>query len=337
MQALYLLALEPVAETTADRNSYGFRLERATRDAAEQCFKALGRKASPKYVLEADITGCFDNISHEWMLTHIPTDKEMLQKWLKAGFVWKLKLYPTEAGTPPGGIISPTLANMTLNGMERLLTDHFGKKGSKKAKRYQVNLIRYADDFVVTGASPETLEKAKALIEEFLKERGLALSPEKTRIVHIEEGFDFLGWSIRKYDGKLLIKPAKKNVQAFLRKIREEIKQLRQAKQEDVIYKLNPIIRGWAEYHKNQVARETFVKVDHVICKRLWQWARRRHPNKGARWIKERYFVHRGPRDWVFGTKVKDDKGNEKWVSLRKAADTPIKRHVKIRGEANPA
>lgn len=336
MQALYLLALEPVAETMADRNSYGFRPERATRDAAEQCFTALGRKASPKYVLEADITGCFDNISHEWMLNHIPMDKEMLRKWLKAGFVWKQKLYPTEAGTPQGGIISPKLANMTLDGMERMLTDHFGEKGSRKAKRNMVNLIRYADDFVVTGASSEVLEKAKALIEEFLKERGLALSPEKTKIVHIEEGFDFLGWNVRSYDGKLLIKPAKKNVQTFLRKIRGEIKQRKQAKQEDVIYKLNPIIRGWAEYHKNQVAKETFSKVDDVILKQLWQWACRRHPSKGLRWIKERYFIQRSTRNWVFGTKVKDDKGNEKWVSLRKAADTPIKRHVKIRGEANP-
>lgn len=339
MQALYLLALEPVAETTADWNSYGFRPERATRDAAGQCFITLSRKVSPRYVLEADITGCFDHISHDWMLNHIPMDKGMLRKWLKSGFVWKKKLYPTEAGTPQGGIISPTLANMTLDGMERLLISRFGIKRGKRgisANPDKVNLIRYADDFVVTGASVEALEKAKALIEEFLKERGLALSPEKTRIVHIEEGFDFLGWNVRKYDGKLLIKPAKKNVQAFLRKIRGEIKRMKQAKQEDVIHKLNPIIRGWAEYHKNQVAKETFGKADSVIWKQLWSWACRRHPNKGLRWIKDRYYLDRGLRNWVFGVKVKDDDGKEKRIALRKASDTPIRRHIKVKSEANP-
>jgi RNA-directed DNA polymerase len=336
MQALYLLALEPVAETTADPNSYGFRPERASRDAIKQCFIALARKHSPQWVLDADISGCFDNISHDWMLANIPMDKAILQKWLKSGFVWQGQLFPTEAGTPQGGIISPTLANMTLDGMEQILAEHFGAKQSWKAKRNKVNIIRYADDFIITGASKEVLEKVKALIEEFLKERGLTLSPEKTKIVHIEEGFDFLGWNVRKYDGKLLIKPAKKNVKAFLQKVRGVIKQAKTAKQETVIAMLNPIIRGWANYHQNQVAKETFDKVDYVIWRQLWRWACRRHPNKPLKWIKDRYFVRHGERVWVFGTKVTGEDGKERLVKLAMASDTPIRRHTKIKGEANP-
>jgi RNA-directed DNA polymerase len=336
MQALHLLALEPIAETTADPNSYGFRPGRASRDAIVQCFNALAKKCSPQWVLDADISGCFDNISHDWMLANIQMDKAILQKWLKSGFVWQGQLFPTEAGTPQGGIISPTLANMTLDGMERILAKHFGAKRSIKAKRNKVNMIRYADDFIITGASKEVLEKVKELIEEFLKERGLTLSPEKTKIVHIEEGFDFLGWNVRKYDGKFLIKPAKKNVRAFLQKVREIIKQAKTAKQETVIEKLNPIIRGWANYHQNQVAKETFIKVDYVIWQQLWQWACRRHPNKPLKWIKDRYFIQQGGRNWAFGMKVKGEDGKERLVKLALASDTPIRRHTKIKGEANP-
>jgi RNA-directed DNA polymerase len=336
MQALHLLALEPIAETTADPNSYGFRPERASRDAIEQCFIALAKKHSPQWVLDADISGCFDNISHDWMLANIPMDKAILRKWLKSGFVWQGQLFPTEAGTPQGGIISPTLANMTLDGMERILAKHFGAKRSIKAKRNKVNMIRYADDFIITGASKEVLEKVKELIEEFLKERGLTLSPEKTKIVHIEEGFDFLGWNVRKYDGKFLIKPAKKNVRAFLQKVREIIKQAKTAKQGTVIEKLNPIIRGWANYHQNQVAKETFYKMDYAIWRQLWQWACRRHPNKPLKWIKNRYFIRQGGREWVFGTKVTGEDGKERFMKLVNASDTPIRRHTKIKGEANP-
>ena len=154
--------------------------------------------------------------------------------------------------------------------------------------------------------------------------------------MHIDEGFDFLGWNVRKYGGKLLIKPAKKNVQAFLRKIRQIIKENRTAKQENVIRLLNPVIRGWANYHQNQVAKETFSKVDHFIWKKLWQWACRRHPNKPHRWIKDRYFKSEGLRNWVFGTMVKTEDGDVKMVKLVNASDTPIRRHIKIKAEANP-
>jgi RNA-directed DNA polymerase len=211
MQALYLLALDPIAETVADPNSYGFRTHRAPADAIEQCFTALAKTASPQWVLEGDIRACFDEFSHNWLLAHIPMDKGILRKWLKAGYIERDVLHPTEAGTPQGGICSPVIANLALDGLEaRLRTAfpryvwHGGKKSCPK-----VNFIRLADDFVITGATKELLEDVvKPLVEEFLKERGLQLSREKTVITHIADGFDFLGQHIRKYSGKLLIKPS---------------------------------------------------------------------------------------------------------------------------------
>ena len=335
-QALHLLALEPVAETTADPNSYGFRPMRSCRDAVGQCFIALSQRNSAPWVLDADISSCFDEISHSWLEAHIPMDRTILRKWLTSGFVWKNQLFPTDAGTPQGGIISPTLATVTLDGMEAMLHQHFGKKGSGKACKNKVNLIKYADDFVVTGTSQNVLEEAKALVEAFLNKRGLSLSAEKTRIVHIDDGFDFLGWTLRKYDGKLLIKPAKKNVQAHSRKVRATIKSMRTAKQDEVIAKLNPIIQGWANYHQNQAAKETFKKVDSLTWKQLWRWACRRHPSKSRTWIKNRYFLRVGTRNWVFGAKVKGEDGKVRLVKLVQASDTPIRRHIKIKGEANP-
>ncbi len=342
MQALYLLALEPVSETLADNNSYGFRPERSTADAMAQCFNTLGKTLSPQWILEGDIKGCFDNISHSWMLENVPTDKVILQKWLQAGYVYKDKLFQTTAGTPQGGIISPTLANMTLDGLEATLRNKYGvnKKGNpdnNTAGKSQVNFVRYADDFIITGKSKELLEKeVKPLVERFLKERGLTLSDEKTKITHIEEGFNFLGWNFRKYDGKLLIKPSKKNVKAFLGKIRETVKGNKTAKQENLIGLLNPMIQGWANYHKGTVAKETFAKVDCEVWKTIWQWAVRRHPNKGMHWIKEKYFSSEGKRNWIFTAMTKDKDGNPRELKLVKASDTKIKRHIKIRGKANP-
>src|SRR6266849_3415300 len=196
MQALYLLALDPVAETLADPNSYGFRPGRSTADAIEECFGMLAKRASPQWILEGDIKGCFDAISHGWLLSHIPLEKVTLRKWLKAGYMEGRVLHPTEEGTPQGGIISPVLANMTLDGLEALLRKTFLHNTKREGRYYnaQVNLIRYADDFVITGRSKELLEEeVKPLVEQFMRERGLELSPEKTVITHIEEGFDFLG------------------------------------------------------------------------------------------------------------------------------------------------
>ena len=323
MQALYKLALEPVAETTADPNSYGFRSLRSTADAAEQCFIALATKRAPVWVLEGDIKGCFDNISHDWLIANVPMDKAVLRKWLKAGFMDKRRLFPTEAGTPQGGIISPVLANMALDGLERLF---------RKVKK--VNMVRYADDFIITGPSQEMLETVvKPMVEGFLRERGLTLSPEKTRITHIRDGFNFLGWNMRKYGtGKYLQKPAKDNVENFRDKAAEIVRANKTVQQATLIRLLNPIIQGWGNYHQHAVAKETFTSMDHAIWQMLKQWAKRRHPNKGNRWIKDRYFHSKGNRKWVFS--CTDTDGKE--VELLKMSDIAIIRHIKIKGGCNP-
>lgn len=331
MQALYLLALEPIAETTADLNSYGFRPGRSTADAGEQCFNSLARRKSAQWVLEADIKGCFDHISHEWMIKHIPTDTMILQKWLKAGFVYQNELFPTDAGTPQGGIVSPNLMNMALDGLAQRLEERFPRARTMDRK---MNMVRYADDFIITGNSKEWLEnEVKPVVEEFLAERGLILSPEKTKITHITEGFDFLGWNIRKYNGKLLIKPSKANIKGHCAKIREIIKTHKTVKQMNLINLLNPLLRGWANYHRHVVAKKVFAQIDHYTWTLLWQWAKRRHPNKGARWVKEKYFKTRGTRNWVFA--ANEDNGLREQILL-KEADTPIRRHIKIQSAANP-
>ncbi len=247
MQALYLLALDPIIETISDKNSYGFRKGRSTADAIEQCFIALATKRAPEWVLEGDIKACFDQLSHNWLLEHVPLDRKILKKWLKAGFIANETYSETSSGTPQGGIISPALANFALNGLEKPLKLNFPvywKEGNRK-----VNLVRYADDFIITGKTRELLQdEVKPFVQHFLRERGLELSWKKTKVTYIQDGFDFLGQNIRKYNDKLLIKPSKASIKSFLKKIRTLIKSNKQATTEDLIIKLNPIIRGWANY-----------------------------------------------------------------------------------------
>ncbi|WP_137651089.1 group II intron reverse transcriptase/maturase [Escherichia albertii] len=333
MQALYLLALDPISETTADRNSYGFRPARSAADVIEQCFVNLSCKSSAEWVLEGDIKGCFDNISHDWLLANIPLDKKVLEKWLKAGFMESGRLYPTEAGTPQGGIISPVLANMALDGLDEVLEAHFGRKNTKASYKTKVNYVRYADDFIITGISKELLEnEVKPLVEAFMAERGLQLSPEKTVITHISEGFDFLGQNVRKYRGKMLIKPAAKGVRNHLQKIRQIVKRNAASKQSDLIRQLNPVLRGWANYHRHIVAKETFGYIDYRVWKLLWRWSCRRHGNRNKRWVKQKYFHSVGRENWVFQS-IDAENGLQRLVSYK---DIPIKRHIKIRSEANP-
>lgn len=339
MQALYLLGLLPVSETTADGCSYGFRPERSVADAIERCFNALGRRDAAEWVLKADIKGCFDHISHEWLLGNVPMDRHVLARWLKCGFMEKAVWSATEAGTPQGGIISPTLANFALDGLEQLLSKTFYRTTRHgKMVHPKVHLIRYADDFVITGNSKELLvEQVKPLVEQFLAERGLMLSVEKTKVTHIENGFDFLGQNVRKYDGKLLIKPSAANYSACVEKFRTIIKSHMTAKQATLIKKLNPVIQGWANFHRHVVAARQFQYLDRDICRALWRWAKRRHPNKNHTWIRERYFHVIGNRTWVFACEREDWSGNERrWVTLRRAGDTKIKRHTVIRAGANP-
>ena len=340
MQALYRLALDPVAETCADPNSYGFRKGRSTADAIEQCFKFLSKGDAPEWILEGDIKGCFDHISHRWLLAHVPMDTVMLEKWLRCGFLENSNWFATEEGTPQGGIISPTLANWTLDGLEPLLKRAFPSRKEKGRQIYsKVHLVRYADDFIITGRSQSQLvNEVLQLVEKFLRERGLELSAEKTHVTHIQKGFDFLGQNIRKYGRKLLITPAKKSVQAVLTKIRGMIGKNKSAAQENLILQLNPIIRGWANYHRHCVASHAFARMDFEIWRKLWEWSRRRHPHKNVAWVRNRYYHAIGERTWRFAARTNSQNplGQPSLKVLLYAGDTPIQRHLKIKGEANP-
>lgn len=263
-------------------------------------------------------------------------DKTILQKWLKSGYIDRTVLYPTEAGTPQGAICSPVLANMVLDGLEKKLREKY-PKATAKSRKAKVNFVRYCDDFIITGSSQELLvQEVKPIVEQFLAERGLELSPEKTTITHINNGFDFLGQNLRKYKGKLLTKPSPKNVKEFLNKVRTLIKGNAQATAGNLIAQLNPIIRGWANFHGHAASKSTFVKVDHAIFQSLWQWAKRRHPKKPKKWIKDKYFQSIGGRNWVFQGEIILSPGKTQTIKLFSAASVPIVRHTKIRGPANP-
>ena len=341
MQTLYKFSLEPIAETYADPNSYGFRIGRSTHDAIEQCFTDLNKGKSPKWILEGDIKGCFDHISHQWLLENIPMDTQILEKWLKCGYVETQKLFPTDEGTPQGGTISPTLMNMTLDGLERLLHDRLPtrKKVNGKTHFNKMNFVRYADDFIITGESPEFLrEKVLPIVREFLTERGLQLSEEKTVITHIGEGFDFLGKNIRKYNGKLLIRPCKSAVKSFLGKVRDIIKSSKSIKQEILIRRLNPVIRGWVNNQRYVVSSKVFSTVDYEIYKCLWQWAKRRHKKKSRKWIAKKYWHDIDSRQWTFSVPYENQgtEGKPLYCKLEYATDTKIIRFKKIVAEANP-
>lgn len=341
MQTLYKFSLEPIAETYADPNSYGFRIGRSTHDAIEQCFTDLNKGKSPEWILEGDIKGCFDHISHEWLLENIPMDTQILEKWLKCGYVETRKLFPTDEGAPQGGTISPTLMNMTLDGLERLLQERLPTRQKVNGRTHfnKLNFVRYADDFIITGESPEFLrDKVLPIVKEFLTERGLQLSEEKTVITHIEDGFDFLGKNIRKYNGKLLIKPSKTSVKSFLEKVRSIIKGNKSTKQETLIRKLNPVIRGWVNNQRYVVSSKVFSRVDYEIYKCLWQWAKRRHKKKSHKWIAQKYWHHIGSRQWTFSVPYENQstKGEPLYCKLEYATDTKIIRFKKIVAEANP-
>lgn len=338
MQTLYRYTLEPIAETTADCHSYGFRPKRCVQDAIEHCFTSLAKTTSPQWILEGDIKGCFDNISHDWIMKHIPMDKEVLFKFLKSGFLENKKLFPTDAGTPQGGTISPTICNMVLDGIEPMLKSRFQRKWTRDGIfNPKVNFTRYADDFIVTGESSTLLkDEVLPLIREFMQDRGLTLSEEKTVITNINNGFDFLGCSIRKYNGKLLIRPAKSSIKSFLAKVRGIIRQNKAAEQKELIARLNPVIRGWVNFQRFNVSSETFSYVDAQIFHALWRWALRRHKHKSKRWLAKKYFHRIGNRSWTFSSVWRREDGSTGYLALEYAGDTKIVRFPRIRDAANP-
>lgn len=337
MQTLHLLALDPISEATADRHSYGFRPHRSCADAVDRCFAVLSKSDAPQWVLEADIRGCFDNISHKWMLENIPMHRKTLQQWLAAGFVENREWFPSAHGTPQGSVISPTLANMVLDGLgahldKTLEIKHVGK-GGRRINPDHVHLVRYADDFIVTANNLEVLHKTRDGIRDFLAKRGLELSEEKTCFTHLAAGFDFLGQHLRRYNGRLIIKPSRKNVRTFLDNVRRTVDKMKAAPALDLVQKLTPMVRGWAMYHRHVCSAETFQTVDHVLVELLRGWAKRRHGHrKNALWRKQKYFRQVRGRDWVFT--AKDEEGNN--IDLFRASSVKVVRHKRIKAGANP-
>lgn len=291
----------------------------------------------------------FDNISHEFILEalgHSP-GRALIKQWLKAGYVETEIFHETNSGTPQGGIVSPLLANIALDGLDELLATYKKEKeyryiqpnGRQRVHRKQLNrygFIRYADDIRVTAETKEDIEAIVPIIKGWLKQRGLELNPEKTKITPIEEGVDFLGFHIRQFKGCCYTLPQKEKVQAFLRRIRAWLKANPSAKPEAVIHTLNPLLRGWGNYYKHGVSKKMFHYVDHHIWKALWQWAQRRHPHKAKRWIAQKYFMPlKGPR-WTFNARVETRHGSQKTITLFKLMDIPIERHIKVKGTASP-
>ena len=315
MQALYLLALDPVAETMADGYLTVSGEGRSCADAIERCFSSFSH-ANPAWILEGDIKGCFDNISHQWLLDHVPMDKSILPKWLKSGYLEKQVFYDTISGTPQGGIISPVLANLALDGLEHRLRESFPLrgKGSERGRAAQVHLIRYADDFVITGHSDELLRMTGEADGRMLSDRNvvLVLSLGEDPVTHLTEGFDFLGQNVRRYpNGKLLIKPSRKSIRSLLVRAKKVIREHLGGTAYLLITRLNPVICGWANYHRHVVSKRIFARIDAAIFWMLWRWACARHPRKGRRWIKAKYFERVGGRDWwFFGESPRRDCGS---------------------------
>lgn len=344
-QALVKIVLEPEWEAKFESNSFGFRPGRSTHDAIEAIFSSINRKA--KWVLDADISKCFDMLNHEYLLRKLntsPTLARVIKAWLKAGWIFQGKQEESNFGTPQGGVISPLLANVALHGMEnRMMQLADSLKGDKVKNLTSLTFVRYADDFVCLHPDKEVIERAKAILSEWLTDAGLEISERKTRIVHTSSGFDFLGFHIRQYvvgkhhsgksrNGKrlgfkTLITPSKEKVKRHYEKIADIISSYNSAPQRALVLKLNPVIRGWSNYYSTGVSKATFAKLDYLVWQRIQRWCKRRHLSKSAQWIKDKYFRTVNTRNWIFSD------GN---YTLTTHSEVPIVRHLKVRGNKSP-
>jgi RNA-directed DNA polymerase len=358
LQALVKLALEPEWEARFEPNSYGFRPGRSCHDAIEAIFSAIRLK--PKYVLDADIAKCFDRIDHEALLNKLktfPTIRRQVRAWLKAGVMDGKQLFPTSKGTPQGGVISPLLANIALHGMEKRIKDFVETCDLKRSdgryqlpirdKRKSISIIRYADDFVILHEDITVVQRCKEIISGWLKGMGLELKPSKTRLAHTlnqceqeEPGFDFLGFMIQQFPVgkyyskqgfKTIITPSRDKQKVHYDQIASIIKAHKAAPQAALISRLNPIIRGWANYYATVVSKFAYSDIDDLMYQKLRAWAKRRHPKKNGEWVSKKYWQTIGGDNWVFATR----KGNNS-LRLLNHADTPIVRHVKVKDESSP-
>lgn len=343
-QSLVKLALEPEWEAKFEPNSYGFRPGRSCQDAIGAIFTAIRYK--PKFVFDADIAGCFDNISHDALVDKLRTYsamRQVIKAWLKAGIMEGVEFAKTEKGTPQGGPLSPLLANVALHGMETIVEEGYAKKHEKPI------LIRYADDFVLFHSDEKKLQRAVEAVKEHLAGMSLELKPSKTRWTHTltpyqgNVGFDFLSFHIRQHrvgkthggrhcgkrlDFKTIITPSKEAVKRHTHEVKERLRRMRNVSQKGLIKQLNPVIRGWSAYYKSVVANKAFKKCDYILYHQLVQWASHKHTTRGQWWIHRKYWRKDETRNWVFST----PDGQE----IRQHEMTSIQRHAKVRGEASP-
>jgi RNA-directed DNA polymerase len=345
-QSLAKLALEPAWEAVFEPNSYGFRPGRSCHDAIGAIFSAIRYK--PKYVLDADIAGCFDNINQHALVEKLhtyPALRQAVKAWLKAGVLEGVEVTKTNKGTPQGGPLSPLLANVALHGMEASVT----KSGPRRTAEKPL-LVRYADDFVLLHSDEKTLQEAAEIVKAHLAGMGLELKPSKTRWTHTLTtyqgaiGFDFLGFQVRQYPVgkhrtgkstrgrklgfKTIITPSKEAIKRHTHDLKRRLRGGRHRSQGDLIAELSPVIGGWARYYRAVVAAKTFSTCDFILYHQLEQWARHKHPTRGAWWIHRKYWRKEGTRNWVFST----PEGQELWTHTK----TTIQRHSKVKGAASP-
>ena len=349
LQCLVKLALEPEWEARFEENSYGFRPGRSVHDAIGAIYTSINKK--PKYVFDADISKCFDRIDHEallYKLNTFPALRRQVKSWLKAGYILNHQWEKTHAGTPQGGVISPLLANIALHGLEQHIRSCFKSNATTK---YELGVVRYADDFVILHKDLKVLEACIKGASEFLASIGLELHPDKTRVVHTlnsydnqEPGFNFLGFNIRQYKigkhqgkqgYKTLIKPQKEKVQAHHQKLADIIVKMLGMPQEALISRLNPIIRGWSNYYSAVVSKDTFEKLDALLYWNLRNWGKRRHASKTEKWVYERYW-HRIQQGDYNAMTFSTSQAIENPCWLLSHARTPIVRHVKVKGVKSP-
>jgi RNA-directed DNA polymerase len=332
-QARVLNALEPEWEARFEPKSYGFRPGRGCHDAIEAIFQiAKGKSPRRLWVLDADLAGAFDRIGHDHLISMLGSfpARGMVRAWLKAGVVENGRLSRTEEGTPQGGVISPLLLNIALHGMETAAGVSYG--ADTFAKATSPVLIRYADDFVVHCHTRQEALEAKARLATWLTPRGLTFNDDKTQVVSLSEGYDFLGFNVRRYRRKLLIKPSNAAMKRIRRRLRDELRSLHGSNATAVLKRLNPIIRGWAAYYRTQVSADAFGKLDHYLWKLTFKWAKRSHPTKPAYWVFARYFgkFNKARQDrWVFGDRTSGS-------YLHRFAWTNIVRHQIVKHAASP-
>jgi RNA-directed DNA polymerase len=335
-QARIASALEPEWEARFEPRSYGFRPGRGCHDAIQAIYQTIKGRGLRRWALDADLAGAFDNVAHDHILAMLGTfpAKGMIAQWLKAGVVEQGRLHRTEEGTPQGGVVSPALLNIALHGMEQAAGVRY-YPADGHARRVVAGcpvLIRYADDLVCLCHSRQEAEQVKAKLAKWLAPRGLDFNEGKTRVVTLDEGFDFLGFNVRRYNGKPLIKPSTAAVRRIRKRLRDELRSLRGSNATAVIKRLNPIIRGWAAYYRTQVAAETFGKLDYDLWRLTWKWATFSHSNRPISWVKAQYFgrFNKARQDrWVFGHRASG-------AFLHRFAWTNIIRHPVVLGVASP-